>query len=312
MTQRLVIVFALLCTSQLQPAAAQTAQVILKDAKGCKVINPFITSIDAVEVRWSGACKDGYISGPGTLTSIWSKETLQAEFDRGLARYGVFKEKRGIYEGPLEDNVPTGWGSMQLKSGYTLRCSFNHWVSAGRVEVQWPDGSRYQGEYDHQKDNITGRGKLTAADGSVYEGLFRSNKPEGQGTYRLATGDVRSGTFVKGKLSGQGSITYASGIKYSGRVLDDQPSGQGTLEYGGGGTFEGSFSKGLPQGRGRFVHPDGRILEGEFKAGALQVGTYATAQQKFEINLKLRTFTEILPDGTKQAVEPPELPNLAP
>src|ERR1043165_6265596 len=98
-----IVLLALLASLYSVPGAAQ---LMIKDAKGCKVINPFITSIDAVEVKWSGACKDGYVSGHGILTSIWTKDTQEADFAEGQATYGIFKERRGVYEGPLRDNVP--------------------------------------------------------------------------------------------------------------------------------------------------------------------------------------------------------------
>jgi hypothetical protein len=41
------------------------------------------------------------------------------------------------------------------------------------VEV-WPDGAKYEGKYKEGKKD--GKGKLTFADGSYYEGEFSTNE----------------------------------------------------------------------------------------------------------------------------------------
>ena len=43
----------------------------------------------------------------------------------------------------------------------------------------WPDGARYEGKYKDGKKE--GKGKLTFADGSYYEGEFMQNEISGMG-----------------------------------------------------------------------------------------------------------------------------------
>jgi len=45
----------------------------------------------------------------------------------------------------------------------------------------WPDGAKYEGEWQQNKAN--GRGKFWHADGDVYEGEWEQDKANGYGVY---------------------------------------------------------------------------------------------------------------------------------
>lgn len=43
----------------------------------------------------------------------------------------------------------------------------------------WPDGSKYEGMWRH--DKASGHGRMTHANGDVYEGEWREDKANGKG-----------------------------------------------------------------------------------------------------------------------------------
>ena len=45
--------------------------------------------------------------------------------------------------------------------------------------MTYKNGDKYEGEF--QNDNITGKGTLTCADGSIYTGDFMEGKKNGKG-----------------------------------------------------------------------------------------------------------------------------------
>ena len=72
-----------------------------------------------------------------------------------------------------------------------------------------------------------GRGKMTFADGSSYEGEWAEGKKHGKGTYTYAIGDVYEGEYAEGKKHGKGTYTYASGEVEVGCYEADADVGQG-------------------------------------------------------------------------------------
>ena len=69
--------------------------------------------------------------------------------------------------------------------------------------IKFNNGSTYTGEVN-AAGKMHGKGKLTWADGDVYEGDFVDDKRTGHGTLRLAIGNVYEGDFVDGKKHGKG------------------------------------------------------------------------------------------------------------
>jgi hypothetical protein len=71
----------------------------------------------------------------------------------------------------------------------------------------YPDGSIYEGEWEH--DNRNGRGIYTYADGGKYEGGWKDNKKSGQGTRIWVCGAKYEGEWTNDKRNGQGTQTYS-------------------------------------------------------------------------------------------------------
>jgi hypothetical protein len=67
------------------------------------------------------------------------------------------------------------------------------------------------------------------ADGSHYEGPYRSGRRNGIGQCRYANKDIFRGKFVADKRSGKGSLLRANGDVYVGCFENDELSGPGLL-----------------------------------------------------------------------------------
>jgi hypothetical protein len=254
-----------------RPVAAQTEppRVFIKDVKGCQFLNPYDTALGRYE--WSGECKDGFVSGTGTLSYPRGNISWTGDFVAGELRRGVLRMTGGtVYEGDFKNNHRHGRGTLRFLDGTTLTCLFtNNSSGPGLVVLERQDGSRYEGEYDHANNLIEGRGKATYPNGSVYEGMWHKGVIDGEGVYKLANGDVQTGTFAQGLLTGTGSIEYASGAKYTGAFTAGTLSGFGTAVYANGNVYEGEYLGNAAHGAGKLTSSDGRVLEGQWEANTL-------------------------------------------
>lgn len=136
-----------------------------------------------------------------------------------------------------------------------------------------------------------GTGVKTLADGSVYQGEYAWNKPEGRGVLRQPDGSVLTGVFAGGKLQGEGDwrdganhLAYQGGFKdslfeglghytdqlngssYEGGFLAGLRSGSGVLKTRAF-TYEGEFVQDRMQGKGSMTFSDGTIMRGIFQDG---------------------------------------------
>ena len=126
-----------------------------------------------------------------------------------------------------------------------------------------------------------GRGFLSYADGSLYEGYFERDTTNICGRVIFDNGDVFEGEISDRNMNGNG-IYYnnSAGSKYTGQFKDDMPHGKGKEEWEDGTFYEGGFSEGSKHGKGLFRTKEGSIYEGEFKKGAFSgKGTFTTANK---------------------------------
>ena len=72
-----------------------------------------------------------------------------------------------------------------------------------------------------------GVGRLSSANGDVYEGNFENGKYHGVGVFRKANGDVFMGVSEGGYAVGLGVIVYATGEKYKGYFSENKRNGKG-------------------------------------------------------------------------------------
>ncbi len=93
-----------------------------------------------------------------------------------------------------------------------------------RKKITAPDGSTYDGELKNNKRH--GYGVWTRPDGTRYAGLWEMNKPHGEGTLFMADGTVYSGMWKMGKRHGQGTLTYPDGQKQGGTWAEGKFTGE--------------------------------------------------------------------------------------
>ena len=71
-----------------------------------------------------------------------------------------------VYTGDYKEGKKNGEGIIIIKSNLT-------------GILIYPNNDKYEGEF--QNDNITGKGTLTCADGSIYTGDLKEGKKHGKG-----------------------------------------------------------------------------------------------------------------------------------
>ncbi|KAJ3599686.1 hypothetical protein NHX12_033642 [Muraenolepis orangiensis] len=103
----------------------------------------------------------------------------------------------------------------------------------GDVTQEWPDGSKFEGEYRNGLKHGTGR--FTWSNGECYEGFFYRDYRHGEGVYSWPSGHIFTGKFYLNKKEGYGR-----------------------KEFPDRSTFQGLYHAHQRFGPGVFTHPDGR------------------------------------------------------
>ena len=112
-----------------------------------------------------------------------------------------------------------------------------------------------------------GFGKLTYADGSVYEGEFANGLPSGNNeTLLFADGRRYQGTFIEGQMQGYGTLEWPNGDVYVGTFNANAITGSGTFYWQNGNvSYKGTIENGQRHGLGVMIWPDGRRYDGAFR-----------------------------------------------
>jgi hypothetical protein len=210
--------------SQVAPAPAHW----LRDRQtGCRAPDPDFAEGD--DIVWAGACTNGVVDGPGTLTFL-NKGQPQVTVS------GTFKN------GDLEPGrASLAWADGSKYDGAQIAGKFNGqgvFISAqnDRLEGDWKDGA------------LNGHAVVTWANGNRYDGGWLNGKAEGRGAETWANGDRYDGDWDAGKAKGHGVQVWANGQTYDGEWRDDQPNGMGKLVRRDGTTYAGKFVDGQPAG----------------------------------------------------------------
>ncbi|XP_037324502.2 ankyrin repeat and MYND domain-containing protein 1 [Pungitius pungitius] len=98
---------------------------------------------------------------------------------------------------------------------------------------QWPDGSRYEGE-------------------------FVNGLKHGKGRYTWKSGEFYDGFFYKDYRHGAGVHSWPQGHKFTGKYYLNRKEGYGHQEFSDGATFQGLYHMEQRFGPGVLSHPDGR------------------------------------------------------
>jgi len=127
-----------------------------------------------------------------------------------------------------EENKPNGYGTAYFPDGRIFCGSFRNRYSrdgflfytnplngiksaqqydegksTGYVEMEWPNGNIYKGNY--QNGQFTGYGEFYGADGTIYRGEWLNGKYEGTGEYIWPDGSWYKGDWKDGMRCGTGT-----------------------------------------------------------------------------------------------------------
>lgn len=122
----------------------------------------------------------------------------------------------------------------------------------------------YSGKVN-EKGVRSGLGRFIFDDGSIYEGSWKNNLPDGQGLFKWPNGDFYSGQFVAGKRDGVGISSSSYGGVFDGHYLKDKKHGPGTIFCSTGPIIEGNYIDDIRTGPGKIIMPGNFcIFDGNF------------------------------------------------
>ena len=211
---RIVSAMALFAVSQ----AVLAGEPATLGKEDCKIEHP--SPKWRMTATWTGACKDGFADGHGTLEFFTARKLTMH------------------YEGDVRRGAPNGAGYLRHANSMQYEGGFKDGYFHGQgTRLTW-DG-RYDGEFkDGEPD---GRGKMKFTLGGSYEGEWKDGKFHGQGTAVYISGRVFTGDFIDGREAGTEPESRSKG-RY--RVPSREP-GYGTRLH-----FNRATSEHLPFHKG--------------------------------------------------------------
>lgn len=153
---------------------------------------------------------------------------------------------------PLDDNVPVRLKQTteyENKAVYYGERSLSTNQRHGRGIQIWVDGSKFEGYWKNDKANI--KGKLTHADGDIYEGEWFDDKAHGYGVYIHTDGAKYEGFWKEDKQDGQGKETWPDSACYEGEYKQGKKSGYGVFKWADGSQYQGYFFDNNIHGKGK-------------------------------------------------------------
>lgn len=148
------------------PASVLAEQAVTLEGSDCRYRDQYPDRRKTI--RWSGACVDGWASGPGVLS--WFHD----------GRYD------GRAEATLVDGRIEGPARITWRDGRRLDGNFRDGLVSGQATHVWADGRTYRGEW--RDDRRTGFGTLIFPSGNRYVGEFHRNRATGPGEFVTADG----------------------------------------------------------------------------------------------------------------------------
>jgi len=199
--------------------------------------------------RYAGQFTGEMMHGEGTL--CWSD-------DHGVCRY----------KGSFEHNAFQGQGVLEWSTKAKYIGEFFNGLYHGEGTFEWPDKSHaYRGQW--QFGEMSGKGTLTASNGSVYSGEFHAGSMDGRGTMTFITNDQYIGEFKDSMFNGMGAYTWSSGTQLVGVFENNFCNQVGKKTYASGGVYVGELSQDLEHGRGVFIDAKGVRVLGMWEKGRL-------------------------------------------
>ena len=136
------------------------------------------------KAHWTGGCVDGKISGPGTLTGIYSSGdsvTLTGAFEAGqLEGQGSVVWSNGAsWEGTFLHGALEGEGNVVDEKAVHYRGSLHDGLPDGAGHEDLPDGTAYDGQF---KNGVHDGHGILSFSGTTLEGEFQKGQPVGMVT----------------------------------------------------------------------------------------------------------------------------------
>jgi len=110
-----------------------------------------------------------------------------------------------------------------------------------------------------------GKGTLTTAEGTIFEGDFYEGYCTGNATISYKNGDVYIGEVNHSKREGFGKYIKADGTVYEGSFRDGEKNGIGRTAFTDGSVYIGQYKDSIKDGVGAYLFDDSDIYVGEFK-----------------------------------------------
>lgn len=122
-------------------------------------------------------------------------------------------------------------------------------------------------ESQYEKGLKQGFGKIELPCGSIYEGMFKIDLPDGPGKYMTSEYEF-TGNFKEGKMNGENCVcVWKNGRKYQGSYVNDKKEGYGQFEWPNGKVYKGGWKSNRMHGKGKIIYPDGLEKEGLWSDG---------------------------------------------
>jgi hypothetical protein len=136
----------------------------------------------------------------------------------------------------------------------------------GTGTFRYSETSEYTGQF--QNGNPHGLGKMTYADGAIYEGPFYYGKREGEeGVITYINDDRYIGQWSNDFSNGKGKYYFKSGERFEGDFVNGEFDGQGSMYYTDGAYYTGSWKKSKKHGDGTLYYADGSKRSGAWTQG---------------------------------------------
>jgi serine/threonine protein kinase len=121
-------------------------------------------------------------------------------------------------------------------------------LPSGEPDYEYADGVAYYGSVGDSNLPADGRGTMVFPNGYRYDGEFQNGKRNGCGTLTFENGRKYVGQFEDDQFSGVGEWILESGDRYVGEFKDNRCEGKGKFIFANGETAEGIWQDGKLQG----------------------------------------------------------------
>jgi len=209
------------------------------------------------KIELDGSCYEGDLlngvrHGRG-VAGYFNGCVYTGDFRKGQEHgYAELRDAMGslIYRGMFEHGRICGQGTFYYPDGSVYRGEMREGTRHGHGIIWYADGSVYEGDFSHGVRS--GNGTFIAADASQYTGEWSNDVRHGKGTLKKCDGTVIDGLFKDNNPDGRCSVTFAAeNAEYEGNFKDGLKDGRGTYRFGAyQAVYEGRFARDVIGGTG--------------------------------------------------------------